>query len=167
VNKKYLEYKNAGTCVRCGSERMLGKTRCPEHHKQHLAYTAKGKSKAISKGLCRYCLIEPVNEDKSMCEECLTKHSARQKGIYQKHRAGCISAYGSKCVCCGISNQKYLQLDHINNDGADHRKAISIDRGGSMYTWAFRNNFPDNLQLLCANCHQAKTVYGGCTSEDH
>jgi hypothetical protein len=66
--------------------------------------------------------------------------------------------------------EKYLQLDHINNDGAAHRKILSkkTGRGGtSLYTWAYRNGFPDILQLLCANCHQAKTTSGGCQPGDH
>lgn len=167
ANSKYFEYKEAGLCVRCGGMRTEGKTRCGSCHLKHLEYSNKAKAKAIAKGNCRYCLINPATSGKSMCSECLEIHSGRQKTTYQNHRASCIEAYGGRCVCCGTSNQKYLQLDHIHGDGASHRKEIFGGRGGSIYTWAYRNDFPNLLQLLCANCHQAKTVYGGCDKSDH
>lgn len=103
-----------------------------------------------------------------MCEDCLQKHGAKQKQGYHEARVACLTAYGGQCRCCGETNHKYLQLDHVGNDGAAHRREIANGtRGGSNYQWAFRNGFPDRLQLLCANCHQAKTVHGGCTEDDH
>lgn len=167
ARRKYLEFKEAGLCVRCGAERWEGKTRCEVCHKQHLAYQEKAKTKAISNGKCRYCLVSPVEQDKSMCGSCLEKHGAKSKQTYQKHRSACLEAYDGRCRCCGNGNPKYLQLDHIDDDGAEHRRLIFNGRGGSMWTWAYRNGFPDTLQLLCANCHQGKTVYGGCDEHDH
>ena len=32
-----------------------------------------------------------------------------------------------------------------------------------MMKWATRNGYPDTLQLLCANCHAAKTITGDCS----
>jgi 5-methylcytosine-specific restriction endonuclease McrA len=81
--------------------------------------------------------------------------------------------YGGKCACCGLDKEKYLQLDHINDDGAEHKKQINANKSINghyvvcMYKWAVKNNYPSNLQLLCANCHQAKTVKKPCTHEDH
>lgn len=168
ANAKYIEYKAAGLCVRCGNTRLEGKTRCIDCHQQHLAYNAKAKSKAMLKGDCRYCLIRPIEPGKSMCGGCLVKHNIKQKTNYQKYRNAAIIAYGECCVCCGNPNQKYLQLDHIHNDGVTHRAEVFNNRRtGNMYKWATINNFPNNLQLLCANCHQAKTVYGGCDEHDH
>lgn len=103
-----------------------------------------------------------------MCVECLEKHSKKEKLRARRYRMLCIENYGGSCVCCGNSNYKYLQLDHINNDGAEHRKKLSNGkRGGNMYRWAVSNDYPKNLQLLCANCHHAKTYFGGCSKEDH
>jgi len=167
MNSRYFEYKAAGLCTRCGAPRMEGKTRCEKHHLEHLSYGHSFKEKAIQNGLCRYCCINPRVEGKSMCESCLDKHSERNREIYAKHRAACIEAYGGKCKCCGLGVHKYLQLDHINNDGAKHRQEVFNGTKGSIYTWAFRQKFPKILQLLCANCHQAKTTSGGCTDADH
>lgn len=169
MSKRYTRFKELGVCVRCGKARDIGKSRCHTCHTAHLAYQLNAKKKAISAGLCRYCLTKPIIANKSMCQECLTKHSEHQSDNYAKMRIACIKAYGEICSCiyCNERNPKFMQLDHVNNDGAAHKKSMNWNRGGSNYLWAVRNNFPDRLQLLCANCHQVKTFSGGCTPEDH
>jgi len=166
-NKKYEIYKSAGKCRRCGDDPLPDKTRCLKCNTAHLLYQQKSKENAAKNGICRYCLINKREQNKSMCGKCLIKHGKKQKDNYNLHRSSCIVAYGGRCKCCGIDNEKYLQLDHIKNDGAAHRLEVFNGTGGSMYTWAFRNSFPNILQLLCANCHQAKTVHGGCGASDH
>jgi hypothetical protein len=63
--------------------------------------------------------------------------------------------------------EKYLQLDHIDGGGDKHRRSIFGRKQGAMSKWARKNNFPKILQLLCANCHQAKTRDDPCTDADH
>lgn len=167
MSKQYFEFKRKGLCIRCGGKRDSEKTRCSDCHQKHLDYQEKFKKEAIAAGLCRYCAVRPRTEGKSMCSECLEKHSERQKALYASWRSQCIQAYGGRCACCKVDVEKYLQLDHVESDGAAHRKEISFGRGGSMYKWAVKNNFPNRLQLLCANCHNAKTTNGGCSEEDH
>ena len=77
----------------------------------------------------------------------------------QNHRLKVIESYGGKCVWCGIDNPIFLTIDHINNDGAKHRKEMRSNR--KIYRWLIKNNFPkDNFQLLCMNCNWAKGKYG-------
>lgn len=166
-SKRYGRFKSAGLCRRCGKKPMSGMTRCRRCHDLHLEYGRKFKHKAIRLGLCLYCCKNPRQKHRSMCSHCLVIHSARQSKQYANWRAACIKSYGGQCVCCGCSNTKYLQLDHVNNDGAKHRREMGYGRKGCLYKWACANGFPKRLQLMCANCHQAKTNSGGCTSEDH
>jgi len=167
-NKKYAEYKLSGLCVRCGAIPENGKTRCETCNAEHLNYTKRSRAKAAKNGKCLYCLVASRHQNFTMCKDCLLKHNTKGKENYQKMRSACIEAYGKHCVCCGLNNPKYLQLDHINNDGEAHRKEVFRgNRKGSMYAWAYHNNFPDILQLLCGNCHQAKTSCGGCSASDH
>lgn len=161
---KYIKYKELGLCLRCGNERDIGKSRCSTCHKKHLQYQQNSHEKRIKNGICRYCSINPIEHCESMCLKCATKLKIKAKGLYQNIRTECIEQYGGKCKCCKNPNKKYLQLDHIHNDGALHRKTIGKK---SLYVWAKNNNFPDILQLLCANCHQAKTTNNPCTEEDH
>jgi hypothetical protein len=76
-------------------------------------------------------------------------------------RARAFEEYGGKCVCCGETEPAFLVFDHVNDDGAAHRREI----GGAsvLIEWIFRENFPDTIQLLCANCNMAKQFNpGGC-----
>lgn len=69
--------------------------------------------------------------------------------------------YGSKCACCGESIFEFLSIDHINNDGAAHRKELKMT-GMGFYRWLRRNSYPPGYQLLCLNCNLAKGWYGIC-----
>lgn len=62
--------------------------------------------------------------------------------------------YGLKCSCCGESGLEFLNIDHINNDGAQHRKEIGS--GKHIYLWLIKNNFPSGFQTLCFNCNIGK-----------
>lgn len=83
----------------------------------------------------------------------------RNKKLREYHRhlkMEVILAYGGKCACCGESNFYFLTLDHINDDGAGHRKEVST----RMYVWARANGYPESLQVLCYNCNCAKAFSG-------
>jgi hypothetical protein len=71
-----------------------------------------------------------------------------------------INRYGGACVCCGEDGIPFLGMDHINGDGARHRRAhFKNERHGAgspFYYWIKKNNFPDFLQVLCHNCNLAK-----------
>lgn len=76
-------------------------------------------------------------------------------------RSEVIAAYGGKCVCpnCPETNEKFLTIDHINNDGAAHKRQIG--RAG-LYRWLKQNGFPEGFQVLCWNCNCGRAVYGVC-----
>ena len=61
-----------------------------------------------------------------------------------------------KCVICGEERMGCLSIDHINNDGAEHRREIGYSSGGQLYRWLKRNNFPSGFQTLCMNCQWVK-----------
>lgn len=65
------------------------------------------------------------------------------------------------CRCCGERHMEFLTIDHINNDGAEHRRKI----GKTQYDvcrWIINNNFPEGFQVLCFNCNCAKEYSGYC-----
>jgi len=68
-------------------------------------------------------------------------------------RLQAIEAYGGACSCCGETELAFLVFDHVNDDGAKHRKEVS---SAHMPWWLARNNYPSSIQLLCANCNTAK-----------
>ena len=80
----------------------------------------------------------------------------------RKVKAVCFTHYGGKCNCCGESCMEFLTIDHINGGGTKHRKSLGIPTGFPFYIWLIKNNFPEGFQVLCYNCHMAKTYYGYC-----
>jgi hypothetical protein len=58
-----------------------------------------------------------------------------------------------KCCKCDCDDIRTLQIDHIENNGATHRKDIG---NGNIYKWLKKNNYPSGYQILCANCNWKK-----------
>jgi len=70
-----------------------------------------------------------------------------------------------RCACCGEMTYEFLAIDHINNDGAAHRKSLSKTGrglGSGLYPWLKQHGFPAGFQVLCHNCNMAKGFYGLC-----
>lgn len=70
-----------------------------------------------------------------------------------------LNAYGGKCICCGITEPKFLALDHINGSGNQHRKTIG---NKTIYVWLRQNNYPKGFQVLCHNCNMATAFWPQC-----
>lgn len=61
------------------------------------------------------------------------------------------------CACCKEIMLDFLEIDHINNNGAEERRKLGFKgRGIAFYTWLKRNNYPEGYQVLCANCNKGK-----------
>lgn len=74
-----------------------------------------------------------------------------------------LSHYGvngiAQCQCCGESHIEFLTIDHINGDGAEHRRKIGTNH---MYKWLKRNHFPEGFRTLCWNCNCSLGKFGYC-----
>jgi hypothetical protein len=75
-------------------------------------------------------------------------------------RQAAIESLGGKCSCCGERTESMLDIDHINNDGAEHR---SRAKGGNFSVYRDISATPDrtHYQVLCCNCNQSKRRNGG------
>ncbi len=85
---------------------------------------------------------------------------ARQREIQRKCeakiKAEMIATYGSKCSCCGITEPEFLTLEHVNRDGAAHRKSLNSGGGSSVWRDLKKRGWPkDGFTLLCWNCNCA------------
>ena len=69
--------------------------------------------------------------------------------------------YGTVCACCGEANPIFLTLDHINNDGAEHRKSMGGRSGYNLHRQVVANNFPSGFQILCYNCNCGRARNNG------
>lgn len=73
--------------------------------------------------------------------------------IYEHYGNGLV-----QCSCCGEKEVRFLSVDHINQNGADHRREIG---GGHLYNWLVKNNFPEGFQILCLNCNHGRFLNAG------
>jgi len=71
-----------------------------------------------------------------------------------------INSYGGKCNCCGISDIKYLTVEHINGGGNKHKEKVG--RGSSFYMWLKKNGYPPEFTVLCYNCNCGKNFRKTC-----
>ena len=46
-----------------------------------------------------------------------------------------------------------LVFHHVNGHGKEHRDAAGGTTENGFYKWLVDNDFPDDIVLLCANCH--------------
>jgi len=73
-----------------------------------------------------------------------------------------ISYYGGVCECCGEDNIDLLTIDHINGNGAKHRRSIPTNTNGSaFYRWLRNSNYPGGFRVLCFNCNCGRHTNGG------
>ena len=84
----------------------------------------------------------------------------RARDTARQNKLIVLDVYGnSRCVCCGEKEVAFLTIDHINNDGRQHRQQVGA--GSRLYRWLIANNFPDGYQVLCFNCNCGRQVNGG------
>lgn len=112
-------------------------------------------------GICVSCKTQKATPGMVHCERCRLKlRDANQRRQYSSNyhgaaRKDAISAYGGKCVSCGIDDPDVLDFDHIHNDGHLDR----VNWGGTSTVRFLRHlaeHKPDNIQLVCANCHRKR-----------
>jgi hypothetical protein len=117
----------------------------------------------IREGRCENCGSWSPVEGKTFCDPCLVI----RRRAYQKYSRGLRSsawdAYGGpKCNCCGETEEMFLTIDHVDNDGANHRREIEAkDQASKFYLWLRRAGYPAGFQVLCQNCNVGKWRNGG------
>jgi hypothetical protein len=73
-----------------------------------------------------------------------------------------ILHYGGRCACCGEDGLQFLTMDHKHGDGAKRRKIGEPVSGYGLCLWIIRNNYPEDMQVLCFNCNMAKRTGIAC-----
>lgn len=115
-----------------------------EHPEEHNAYNRKWKQ-------------EHPERVKAWRKKYKANHADKVLATSQRYRrklkAEVLAHYGNCCAICGSTER--LSIDHVNGDGAKHRKSIGMSDGGDkFYVWLKRQGFPkEGFRVLCVPCN--------------
>lgn len=72
----------------------------------------------------------------------------------RERRISALMFLGGRCEHCGFNDARALQFDHINGDGAKHRREMIGHSSWQSSTAVLKH--PEMFQVLCANCNWIK-----------
>lgn len=109
-----------------------------------------------------------ANRPDGLCGMCKLCKATRYRGVsaksIAKKRLKAMDNYTEGCCCCkwcGYSDPRALTIDHVNGDGADHRKwmkDVGEKNWSNIAYWLEQNGYPEGFQILCMNCNWKKRV---------
>ena len=107
---------------------------------------------------------------KSQCKDCQRKSDKtgleRRARWGKKCRMRALEHYGGsppRCHCCGEHRIEFMEIDHLNDNGAQHRR--ELNRPGGIDEWLAINGLPDGYCVLCSNCNISFGRHGYCPHE--
>lgn len=155
-----------GICTKCDNPAVKGKTdcfKCLEEMKNRNRRSREDRQKAGECIQCGKASILGILR----CEDCKNRLNGLNRERQSYIKTETLTHYGKqgKLQCCWdgceISDIDMLTLDHIENDGAKHRKEYTKSgRGGGafLYNSLIRLGFPEGFQTLCANHNLKKHI---------
>lgn len=111
-------------------------------------------------GRCCYCGGSITSERMAINGRSHDACLERRRQLWHSYRLQVVEGYGGHCACCGLGDERFLTIDHVNNNGNQHRRELG---GGNRRILGdiIRQGFPPEYQLLCFNCNCAKSTNGG------
>src|SRR5271170_5234414 len=81
-----------------------------------------------AQGLCFRCGKFKVEAPHAICETCRESVKAASQARRRKDKVDVFNHYGQVCTCCKQEfDEAFLTLNHVNNDGAQHKKTLGPD----------------------------------------
>ncbi len=91
-------------------------------------------------------------------------NNLRSRESHRLLRHEAIMAYGGyKCECCGETEPRFMTLDHVFDNGAEHRRSVGTQKSRrvAIWRWLKINGYPEGYQVLCMNCNAGREWNGG------
>lgn len=89
------------------------------------------------------------------------KEQAVHRVYMQRLRKSALEILGGKCVRCGFSDERALQIDHINGGGVKEIREHLFKGNYHKYVIESVLSKKVKYQLLCANCNWIKRSENG------
>lgn len=175
---------SSGNCVRPAEDGYKRCRKCREYQRE---YKQKNRKAKEALRCSRTDCVNPPTPGAKSCQRCRQrefeasrrrymqdpgKYKARlQRGRDRRRRLKLevLEAYGGlRCACPGCTTpegiHEFLSIDHVDGNGADHRRELFGDpkKGGNLYDWLKKNDFPPGFRVLCMNCNFALGHFGYC-----
>jgi hypothetical protein len=105
-------------------------------------------------------LLPTINGDSTITERLKYPASLRYE-VFSHYCGG--GAPRCQCKGCTVTFIGFLELDHINGDGAKHRKDNNLGTGGPrLWSDCRKKGYPEGFQVLCSNCNGSKGTGKTC-----
>jgi len=121
-------------------------------------YFAKNKDKINAKR--RACHAKNPERFREQHQKWYRKYREREilKLRERQHvlRKAVMKKLGNKCVRCGFSDWRALQIDHIDGGGNKEKKEIGQDKMYRRILTMDEKKLVNHYQILCANCNWIK-----------
>jgi hypothetical protein len=119
------------------------------------------RERRYASGVCCMC-ARSTRPGSRYCEKHLQGQRTSMKKRNQQDKLAAFIQYGSECAYCHDKRTLFLTIDHIENNGAEHRRQQRSGQNGghNIYAWLRKNNYPKGFQTLCYNCNCTKAQIG-------
>lgn len=143
-------------CTKCGEVKSLSDFHKAKNCKD--GHQSRCKSCANKNALANYHENREarLTNKRANAAKHRTRNSKAQRERQIRYRQQVMEHYCDGepyCKGCGVMNIEVLTIDHIDENGAKHRKQEPAQR---CFGWWIRNGFPEGYQILCWNCNNAK-----------
>lgn len=103
-----------------------------------------------------------------LCHNCNTrkfrsKSKTRPDSRYARLKMEVLTHYAGGIMSCVLCNEKdgvVLTIDHIHDNGAEHRRELGIKNTHQFYRWLRDSDYPEGFQTLCQNHNLGKRCLG-------
>lgn len=124
---------------------------------QQREYDSKRCEELRKAGVCERCRKNPSPAGE-VCQGC-RDYWVRRNAATRREALTKVSGGVLRCACCGCEDERVLSIEHLLNNGAQHRR----DVGRNMYHWINKQAaLPDGLAVWCMNCQAIKKILGDC-----
>ncbi len=89
-----------------------------------------------------------------------TRHPHYRQELRLSYKIDTLTHYGGgvlACIQCGENRLAALSLDHINNNGNEHRRQLG-NKKNYIYRLLKNDGYPNGYQTLCFNCQIVKKI---------
>lgn len=158
--KRRKERKRRGLCYDCKNKACVNAVLCEKCATRHRKRRALQRERLKRLGLCAAGDGNALVTGSVCCQKCLTKNAETARAKHAALRNQVLEGYGGMCACCDEWIPDFLTLDHVQNDGANERKASDYNLM-ALYRRLIKEGFPLEYQLLCWNCNCGRAKNGG------